>query len=144
MSEERKFNWVGTRPIRPDGLDKVTGRANFGADLALPGMLWGKVLRSPHAHAKIRSIDVAPALAIEGVKEVITGADLPDASSELVAKAPGAFGSMSDLARVILAREKVLYDGHAVAAVAATTATQAEAAVAAIRPAIMTSRASAS
>ena len=133
MSEERKFNWVGTRPIRPDGLDKVTGRANFGADLALPGMLWGKVLRSPHAHAKIRSIDVAPALAIEGVKEVITGADLPDASSELVAKAPGAFGSMSDLARVILAREKVLYDGHAVAAVAATTATQAEAAVAAIR-----------
>ncbi len=133
MSEERKFNWVGTRPIRPDGLDKVTGRANFGADLALPGMLWGKVLRSPHAHAKIRSIDVAPALAIAGVKAVITGADLPDASSELVAKAPGAFGSMSDLARVILAREKVLYDGHAVAAVAATTATQAEAAVAAIR-----------
>ncbi len=133
MSEERKFNWVGTRPIRPDGLDKVTGRANFGADMALPGMLWGKVLRSPHAHAKIRSIDVAPALAIAGVKAVITGADLPDASSELVAKAPGAFGSMSDLARVILAREKVLYDGHAVAAVAATTATQAETAVAAIR-----------
>ena len=87
MSEERKFNWVGTRPIRPDGLDKVTGRANFGADLTLPGMLWAKVLRSPHAHAKIRSIDVAPALAIEGVKAVITGADLPDPSSELVANA---------------------------------------------------------
>ncbi|MEE8313669.1 MAG: xanthine dehydrogenase family protein molybdopterin-binding subunit [Myxococcota bacterium] len=133
MSEERKFNWVGTRPIRPDGLDKVTGRANFGADLTLPGMLWAKVLRSPHAHAKIRSIDVAPALAIEGVKAVITGADLPDPSSELVANAEGAMGSMSDLARVILARKKVLYDGHAVAAVAATTTTQAEKAVAAIR-----------
>ena len=45
------FKVVGTRPIRPDGVDKVTGRAKFGADLQLPGMLIGKVLRSPHAHA---------------------------------------------------------------------------------------------
>ena len=44
---------VGTRPIRPDGVDKVTGRAQFGADMVMPGMLWGKVKRSPHAHAKI-------------------------------------------------------------------------------------------
>jgi len=61
---ERKFRQVGTRPIRHDGLDKVTGRAQFGADFSLPGMLWGKVLRSPHAHARIRSIDVSAALAL--------------------------------------------------------------------------------
>ena len=74
----RKFRWVGTRPIRHDGVDKVTGRANFGADLAFPDMLWGRVLRSPHAHARIRRIDVAKALALPGVKAVATAADLPD------------------------------------------------------------------
>ena len=63
MSDERKYKWIGTRPIRPDGLDKVTGRANFGADMTFPGMLHGKVLRSPHAHARSRSINVEPALA---------------------------------------------------------------------------------
>ena len=64
---ERKFRQVGTRPIRHDGLDKVTGRAQFGADYSAPGMLWGKVLRSPHAHARIRAIDVSAALAMDGV-----------------------------------------------------------------------------
>ena len=82
MSEERKFKWVGTRPIRHDGLDKVTGRASFGADLALPGMLWGKVLRSPHAHARIISIDLAPALALDGVKAAVTADDLPEITPE--------------------------------------------------------------
>ena len=48
---------VGTRPIRPDGVDKVTGRANFGADMTMPGMLWGRIKRSPHAHARIVSIN---------------------------------------------------------------------------------------
>ena len=50
---------VGTRPIRPDGVDKVTGRAMFGADMVMPGMLWGKVKRTPHAHARIVSIDTS-------------------------------------------------------------------------------------
>ena len=50
-----EFKCVGTGPIRPDGVDKVTGRAKFGADLAMPGQLVGKVLRSPHAHARIKS-----------------------------------------------------------------------------------------
>ncbi|MEE9282045.1 MAG: xanthine dehydrogenase family protein molybdopterin-binding subunit [Myxococcota bacterium] len=133
MSEERKFKWVGTRPIRPDGLDKVTGRANFGADLNLPGLLCGKVLRSPHAHAKIRSIDAKPALALEGVKAVITGADLPGVESGAAATGEAGPMDMGDLARNVMARDKVLYDGHAVAAVAATTATQAEAALKAIQ-----------
>ena len=63
---ERKFKVVGTRPIRHDGLDKVTGRANYGADLSLPGMLHGVILRSPHAHARIKKIDVSKALAMPG------------------------------------------------------------------------------
>ena len=74
----KQFKWVGTRPIRPDGVPKVTGRAQYGADMAMPGMLWGKVIRSPHAHARIRSIDASKALALPGVKAVVTAADIPD------------------------------------------------------------------
>ena len=73
----KRFKWVGTRPIRPDGVPKVTGRAQYGADLKLPGMIYGKVLRSPHAHAKILSIDTSAAEKLLGVKEVMTAADLP-------------------------------------------------------------------
>jgi len=109
---ERKFRYVGTRPIRHDGMDKVTGRANFGADFTLAGLLVGKVLRSPHAHARIRSIDTSRAAALPGVHAVATSADLPEQEH-----GPGV--DMHDLTRNILAREKVLYDGHAVAAVAA-------------------------
>jgi CO/xanthine dehydrogenase Mo-binding subunit len=68
MADVRKFSWVGTRPIRPDGVDKVTGRANFGADRFPPGLLHGRILRSPHAHARIVSLDVSDALALPGVK----------------------------------------------------------------------------
>ena len=74
--ENPGYKWVGTRPIRPDGLEKVTGKAQFGADLMLPGMLFGKVVRSPHAHARILSIDTTAAEAMVGVKAVITGSDL--------------------------------------------------------------------
>src|SRR4029450_12582775 len=122
---ERKWKYVGTRPIRHDGLDKVTGRAQFGADYALPGMLWGKVLRSPHAHARIRSIDVSDALAMDGVKAVITGRDLPDVASEAGEGGEGAT-DFRDLAHNVMARGKALYHGHAVAAVAATTSRIAE------------------
>ena len=130
--EERKFKWVGTRPIRPDGLDKVTGRANFGADMSFPGMLEGKVLRSPHAHAKILSIDTKAARALPGVKAIITGADFPDLVSEA-----GAGGEadvdFADLSQNVIARHKVLYHGQAVAAVAATSFAEAEAALDVIR-----------
>jgi CO/xanthine dehydrogenase Mo-binding subunit len=122
---------VGTRPIRPDGADKVTGRANFGADMSLPGMLVGRILRSPHAHANIISVDISKALALRGVKAVVTSADLPDIASEeaFVGEGPVNF---RDLSRNVLARGKVLYDGHAVAAVAATSADIAEQALALI------------
>src|ERR1700749_2192192 len=109
---------VGTRPIRPDGVDRVTGRAQFGADMVMPGMLWGKVKRSPHAHARIVKIDASKALAIPGVKAVITADDLPDIPSEeaFVGEGPMNF---RDLSRNCMARGKALYEGHAVAAVAA-------------------------
>src|SRR6266851_6509231 len=116
---------VGTRPIRPDGVDKVTGRANFGADMVMPGMLWGKVKRSPHAHARIMSISTEKARALPGVKAVVTWEDFPPIPSEeaFVGEGPMNF---RDLSSNCMARGKVLYDGHAVAAVAATSPAIAE------------------
>ena len=115
---QQPFKWVGTRPVRPDGVPKVTGAAKFGADYHLPGMLYGKVLRSPHAHARIRSIDTSRAEALPGVKAVMTGADLPDHPFEFVGPERLAV-NFWHITRNIMAREKVLYEGHAVAAVAA-------------------------
>jgi CO/xanthine dehydrogenase Mo-binding subunit len=111
---------VGTRPIRPDGVDKVTGRAVFAADTRAAGMLWGKIKRSPHAHARILAIDTSKAEALPGVKAVVTAADFPDIASEeaFVGEGPMNF---RDLSCNIMARGKALYEGHAVAAVAATT-----------------------
>src|SRR5512136_537257 len=76
------FKVIGTRPIRHDGVDKVTGRALYGADLRLPGMLYGAVLRSPHAHARILSIDTRAAEVLPGVKAVITARDFPMVESK--------------------------------------------------------------
>src|ERR1700720_1887479 len=116
---------VGTRPIRPDGVDKVIGRAAFGADMTMPGMLWGRVKRSPHAHARIKSINTSKASALPGVKAVVTAADFPEIASEeaFVGEGPMNF---RDLSYNCMARGKVLYDGHAVAAVAATSPAIAE------------------
>ena len=65
--------WIGQRTIRPDGVDKVTGTAQYGADGVMPGMVWGKILRSPHAHANIKKIDTSKAAALKGVVAVMTG-----------------------------------------------------------------------
>jgi CO/xanthine dehydrogenase Mo-binding subunit len=119
---------VGTRPIRPDGVDKVTGRAQYGADLVMPGMLVGRVKRSPHAHAKIVAIDTKKARGLAGVKAVITAEDLPNLASEEFEAGEGG-GDLRDLSMNVMARGKVLYEGHAVAAVAAISATIAEAAL---------------
>ncbi|HBI83816.1 xanthine dehydrogenase family protein molybdopterin-binding subunit [Orrella sp. NBD-18] len=121
----KKLKVVGTSPIRPDGVPKVTGLAQYGADYSLPGMLWAKVLRSPHAHANIRSINTAKALALPGVKCIITGPDLPE--QKFGYQGPDRVAvNYWHMTRNILAREKVLYEGHAVAAVAATTQEIAE------------------
>ncbi len=116
----QEYKVIGTRPIRHDGIDKVTGRAKYGADYSSPDMLHGKVLRSPHAHARIKSINVEKALALPGVKAIVTGKDLVDL--------PGrreSLGEMMmnprDISHNILARDKVMYNGHAIAAVAATS-----------------------
>jgi CO/xanthine dehydrogenase Mo-binding subunit len=120
-----RFKWVGTRPIRPDGVPKVTGRAMYGADLAMAGALCGKVVRSPHAHARIRSIDASRALALPGVKGVVTSADFPDQKFEYQGPERVA-QNLWHITRNIMAREKALYEGHPVAAIAAISKSIAE------------------
>ncbi len=116
---------VGTRPIRPDGADKVTGKAAYGADFSMPGMVHGKIKRSPHAHARILGIDTRKARALPGVKAVVTAADFPDlASAEL--EGGEAASNQRDVSLNCMARGKALYDGHAVAAVAAVSVAIAE------------------
>ncbi len=117
------YRYVGTRPVRHDGLDKVVGKARYAADLVLPGMLYGHILRSPHAHARIVSIDTSKAAAMPGVRAIITGEDFPDLQADEPER---------NMTRNLMARDKVLYEGHAVAAVAATSRRAAKAAAEAI------------
>ncbi len=118
--EDKALNVIGTRPIRPDGVDRVTGRARFGADINLPGQIYGRVLRSPHAHAHIKSIDISKAAALPGVKAIVTSDDFDEMPTEYIAVGE-MIVNFRDLTRNVIAREKVLYDGHPVVAVAATS-----------------------
>ncbi len=128
---EQLMKVVGTSPVRPDGVPKVTGLAQYGADYSLPGMLWAKVLRSPHAHARILSVDTSKAAALPGVKGIILGSDFPDHPFDYVGPERVA-QNYWHMTRNIMAREKALFEGHAIAAVAATTAAIAAEAVALI------------
>ncbi len=121
----QEYTVVGTRPIRHDGADKVTGRALYGADFQMAGLLHGHILRSPHAHARIRRIDTTKAEKLPGVKAVLTAADFPQAPDRLVDLGEGDT-PLSYARGNVLASGKVLYRGHAVAAVAATSAHIAE------------------
>ena len=125
-SGEGEFSVIGTRPIRHDGPDKVTGRARYAADIHPPGLLQGKILRSPHPHAVIRNIDATRALALPGVKAIATAADFPDVSAEIADQEEGGTVNYGFYSRNVMAREKALYRGHAIAAVAATSAAVAE------------------
>ncbi|MCG6901654.1 MAG: xanthine dehydrogenase family protein molybdopterin-binding subunit [Rhodobacter sp.] len=116
------FKVVGTRPNRPDGIDKVTGRARFGADATAPGMLHGVIVRSPHAHARILKIDTSEAEAMKGVHAVVTRADF----------ATGLTGENWNILENVMAGETALYDGHAVVAIAATSSLAARDAAKAI------------
>ena len=120
----KEYDVVGTRPVRPDGADKVTGRALYGADFAAAGLLHGKILRSPHAHARILSIDTGRAEALPGVQAVVTAADFP--------ATPDGDSATKYLRDNVLANEKALYRGHAIAGVAATSPHVAEEALALI------------
>ncbi|MEE2781964.1 MAG: xanthine dehydrogenase family protein molybdopterin-binding subunit [Pseudomonadota bacterium] len=111
MSEAEELTYVGTRPIRPDGVEKVTGKANYGADESLPGMIYGFVIRSPHAHARILGIDASAALAVDGVFALITADDFPDRTGISVGR--------KRFMENVIASEKALYAGQPVAAIAA-------------------------
>ncbi len=119
-SELQQFKVVGTRPARPDGIDKVTGRARFGADMSAPGMLTGLILRSPHAHARITAIDTSRAEALAGVHAIVTRADFREITDD---------DFTADILDNCMAGEKALYDGHAIAAVAASSTKIARAAL---------------
>ena len=127
-----EFDVVGTRPIRHDGNDKVTGRARYSADITLPRMLTGKILRSPHAHAKIKSIDTSKAMALPGVLAVVTSADFAQPSGKITDLGEGAMANPKWISNNIMAAEKALYKGHAVAAVAAINSQVADEAAALI------------
>src|SRR5947209_15930042 len=126
------YKVIGTRPIRHDGLDKVTGRAQYGADIQLAGLLHGRILRSPHAHALIKKMDPRAAAAVPGVEAIVTAADLPDPGDHVAELGEGAV-NMRHLSSNILAHEKVLYKGAALAAIAATSPHIAEEALALIK-----------
>src|SRR5437588_11199116 len=112
------FKVIGTRPIRHDGVDKVTGRAVYGADVQLAGLLHGRVLRSPIPHGRIKKIDASKALALPGVEAVVTAADFPNPGDMLAELGEGAV-NLRHLSSNCMARGKVHYKGQAVAAVAA-------------------------
>ena len=113
-----KYKVIGTRPIRHDGEDKVTGRARYGADVHQPGMLHGAVLRSPHAHGRILSVDTSRAEALPGVRAVATAKDLPELPDKVMASGEG-IENQRYMSTRILAGEKVLFKGHPIATVAA-------------------------
>ncbi len=118
MTNNGRYNIIGTRPIRHDGEDKVTGRAVYGADVRPADLLHGKMLRSPHAHARIKSIDTSKALQVEGVHAVATADDLVSTVDKMSSIGETTV-NIRELASNSLASGKVLYKGHAIAAVAA-------------------------
>jgi len=130
--EKPTYSVIGTRPIRPDGAEKVTGKAQYGADIRLPGMIFGKVLRSPHAHARVVSVDASAAASVPGVMAVVTRQDLPAVADKVEELGESAV-NLKEVSDNILASDKVLYRGHAVAAVAATSPHIAEQALGLIK-----------
>ena len=126
------YKVIGSSPIRHDGLDKVTGRAIYGGDVKVPGLIWGDVLRSPHAHARIKSIDTSAAKAMDGVFAVLTHADFPKADERVISAGEDTIDLQRDQAN-IMADSKVHYKGHVVAAVAAVDRNTAEEAAQAIK-----------
>ena len=125
MSAVTEYKVIGTRPVRHDGADKVTGRALYGADYTAAGLVHGFIVRSPHAHARIVKIDTSKAANVQGVLAIVTAADLPESGERVVDVGEGD-QSLSQIRGNVLALGKVLYKGHAVAAVAAANLHVAE------------------
>ena len=122
-----EYSVIGTSLAKVDAPERVTGKATYGADLDLPGMLWAKLVRSPHAHARIKHIDTSRAKALPGVKAVITAHDLPSLPKGATAPLVGEVSiDMSAIRELVMASDKARYHGQAVAAVAATDPFTAE------------------
>ena len=119
--ETGKYRVIGTRPVRHDGADKVTGRAKYGADFSTVGLLHGAALRSPHAHARIKSIDTSRAEALPGVEAVVTASDFAKDGPEGLIDLGETTGNIAFMRGNVLASDKALYKGHVVAGVAATS-----------------------
>jgi len=119
LDKEGDLNVVGKDWARLDGADKVSGRSIFADDVRVPGMLAGKIVRSPYAHARIVSIDTSAAEALPGVKAVITAADTSDVKI--------------GINQPLLPVDTVIHVGHEVAAVAAINEEVAAAAAALIK-----------
>ncbi|MDP6553917.1 MAG: xanthine dehydrogenase family protein molybdopterin-binding subunit [Pirellulaceae bacterium] len=132
VDQKTKYKVIGTRPIRHDGADKVTGKALYTSDVHLPNMAYGAFVRSPHSHARILSIDTSEADAMPGVLATMTSADLPDPWHKMENLGEGCI-NYAHLSGNVLARGKALYKGHAVAAVCATNSHLAEEAAAKIK-----------
>ena len=126
------YKTIGTRPVRHDGVDKVTGRAIYGNDVQLQGLIEGAILRSPVAHARIKSIDTSAAEAFPGVLAVATSADFPDPEDKVADLGEGPV-NLAHLSANCLARDKVFYKGQAIAAVAARDVHIAEEALSLIK-----------
>jgi xanthine dehydrogenase molybdenum-binding subunit len=120
---------VGTSYVKVDAWERVTGRAEYAADVRTPNALHAKVLRSPHPHAIIKHIDVSRAEQLSGVKAIITSKDFPSMDELKDSFGGELMVNARDLRRMVLADDKVLFDGHGVAAVAATSLDIAEAAL---------------
>ena len=133
MSQNNGYSVIGTRPVRHDGIDKVTGDAKYGADIFPQGVLYGKILRSPYAHAMIKSIDVSAAKKLQGVKAIVTGNDLLPPGEDKEIKVGEATKNLKYIREATLATKKVLYVGHPVAAVAADNPHIAEEAISLIK-----------
>ena len=125
-SAKKRYKYLGQRAPKVDSTEKVTGEAIFGADLRLPNMAYGKILRSPHAHARIESIDTAQAEKSPGVLAVITGEDFPMLPNGTLAHIGNRVVDMTSVSHVVMAREKVHFHGQPVAAVAASSLQDAE------------------
>ena len=125
----KKYDVVGTRPIRHDGADKVTGRAQYGADVYPADLLHGKILRSPHAHARIKSVDTSKAEALPGVRAVVTAKDFGTPGADAMVTLGEITAKISDLREGVLADKKVKFKGHPIAGVAAISPHVAEEAV---------------
>src|SRR5262247_3956703 len=117
--EPMPYRVIGTSPPRPDAWEKVRGRPIYAGDLALPGMLHGRIVRSPYASARIARIDTAAAAALPGVAAVLTHRDVP--RNELRMELPGRMAEATAGAvratQPVLASDRVRFQGEPVAAI---------------------------